>query len=221
MATTPAPASDLRYGVAELSRLADGDLDALWRDISTADEARDALSDVLPSLIEVYGVAAAALAADWYSDARERAAVRGAFSPVLANVKPQGGVSLAKWAVGPMYQAEPDILRTRTIVRGGLQLRIADAARYTVAGSAVADPSAQGWQRAGDGNSCAFCLMLISRAAVYRESSADFASHDHCGCMAVPAWSGEPVPVKPYTPSARQITDADRARVKAWIGERF
>lgn len=221
MATTPAPASDLRYGVAELSRLADADLDALWREISTADEARDALSDVLPSLIAVYGVAAAALAADWYSDARERAAVRGAFSPVLASVKPQGGVSLAKWAVSPMYQAEPDILRTRTIVRGGLQLRIADAARYTVAGSAVADPAAQGWQRAGDGNSCAFCLTLISRGVVYSESSADFASHDHCGCMAVPAWSGEPVPVKPYTPSSRQITDADRARVKAWIGERF
>ena len=42
-------------------------------------------------------------------------------------------------------------------------------------------------------------------------------AHDHCHCSAVPAWSGEPRPVKPYTPSARKATDADRARVRDWI----
>lgn len=201
--------------------MADRDLAALWRSVDRADEARDALMDVLPGLIDTYGTAAAALAADWYEDERDRVGVRGAFAARLADVDPEGGVSLAKWAVSPMYQAEPDILRTQTIVRGGLQLRIADASRYTIAGSATADPGAQGWQRAGDGNSCAFCLTLVSRGVVYSESSANFASHDHCGCMAVPAWIGEPVPVKPYTPSARQITDADRKRVKGWIDARF
>lgn len=39
----------------------------------------------------------------------------------------------------------------------------------------------------------------------------------NCKCVAVPAFGGRPVPVKPYEVSDRNITDADRARVNAWI----
>lgn len=41
----------------------------------------------------------------------------------------------------------------------------------------------------------------------------------NCKCVAVPAWDGRPVPVQPYTPSKRTITDAERARVRQWIAE--
>lgn len=211
-------ARDLRLGVAELTSLATADLDALWRLVSTADEARDALLDVLPALVAVYTEASATLAADWYDEARAAAGVRGAFgaTPVTATVA-GGAESLARWAVAPLYQEASDWPRARTLVTGGVQARIADASRYTVATSSVRDPRAAGWQRVGDGSSCPFCLMLISRGTVYREATARFSSHDHCGCTAMPAWKGEALPVQPYTPSPRRVTAADRERVERYL----
>lgn len=198
--------------------MAANDLDALWRLVGTADEARDALLEVLPALVETYTEASATLAADWYDGMRAEAGVGGSFgaTPDVATA-PGGAESLARWAVIPLYRSASDWSRARVLVEGGLQGRIADASRYTVATSAVRDPRASGWQRVGDGSSCPFCLMLIARGTVYRESTARFASHDHCGCSAMPAWKGEAPPVKPYTPSPRRVTAADRERVKRYL----
>lgn len=209
-------ATQLRNGVATLSTLASNDLSALWRQVSTAVEARDALRDVLPALVETYGAAAATLAADWYDDLRDKQGVGGRFFAIPAELGDMGTDELARWGVSPLFAEDPDFAAARVLVDGGLQRRIANASRLTVTGSSLADPRATGWQRTGNG-SCAFCAMLIGRGAVYSEASADFAAHDHCDCSAIPAFEGSPVPVKPYTPSARTGSDADRARARAFI----
>jgi hypothetical protein len=209
-------ALELRRAVDDLATLADRDLTALWRQVSTAAQAREALSDILPALVETYGAAAATVAADWYDDARDKAGVGGRFSAIPADLTDSGAVVLARWGIEPLFAAEPDWDAAQTLIKGGLQRRIANASRDTVAGSSIADPKADGWQRTGSG-SCAFCAMLIGRGAVYSEASADFASHDHCHCAAVPAFSGEPRPVKPYTPGPRTGSKADFERAKAWI----
>ena len=116
-----------------------------------------------------------------------------------------------------MFAAEPDWQAARNRISGGLQRRIANVARDTVTFSAVEDPGADGWQRVARSGGCAFCRMLAGRGAVYTKSSSDFASHDDCHCVAMVAWKGIERPVKPYTPSAATITDADRARVRAWM----
>lgn len=212
-----AAATELRQAVADLSTLAAADLNDLWRQVSTAEEARDALLDVLPALSSTYSLAAGTVAADWYDEQRDTLNISGRFSAIVADLDDQGADVLARWGVSPLFTPEADWRRAQVLIDGGLQLRIANAARYTVSGSAVADPQARGWQRQGDGKSCAFCSMLIARGAVYRESTAAFAAHDHCGCVAVPAWDGHPVPVKPYTPSERVANDADRARVRQYL----
>lgn len=217
MADPSTLASDLRQGVDDLSTLASADLALLWEQVDDPLLARDALLDVLPDLIATYGAAAATLAADWYDDLRAESTAPGRFTAVPVEVGAAGAVSLAKWGIGPAFGPEPDWRRAQVLVEGGLQRRIANAARYTVTKSAVLDPGAFGWQRVGDGKSCPFCLMLIARGAVYQESSAQFASHDHCGCQAMPAFQGSPVPVKAYVPSPRESTEADRARVRDWI----
>jgi hypothetical protein len=172
--------------------------------------------DVLPDLVRTYHLASATLSADWYDELRDLIDAKGRFRAIPADDRDLGGDVLARWGVAPLYQAEPDWARAQMLIRGGLQLRIANASRYTVAGSSIQDPAAQGWMREGSGE-CAFCDMLIGRGAVYSEAGADFAAHDHCNCSAVPAFDGEPRPVKPYTPSARNVTDADRARIRDWI----
>ena len=203
----------LRRETAGLVRLADRDLSALWRMVAQGAAADVALRDLLPAIIEQYGQAGAAMAADWYDDQREKVGAAGRFTAIPVESSDRGAHALIGWALSEAQSDEA----LRALILGGVQRRIADHVRYTVTGSSVADPAAAGWQRVTDGNGCAFCSMLAARGAVYSEATADFASHDDCGCSATVAWRNEPRPVKPFTPSGRNITDADRARVRAWI----
>lgn len=180
--------AQLRSAVSRLALAADRDLAALWRQVDTAVQARTALEDILPALVQRYGAASATLAATWYDDLRQKRGIGGSFEAIPADLGDSGASVLARWGVGPLYTAEPDWTAARTLVSGGLQRRIANFARSTVTQSSVADPKARGWQRVGDGSSCEFCSMLLGRGAVYSEATADFESHDHCGCGAEPAF---------------------------------
>lgn len=213
------PAAELRGAVADLSTIAAADLRGLWAQVTTPDQARQALQDVLPALTQTYSLAASTVAANWYDELREQQNIDGRFRAITADLGDLGADVLARWGIGPLFEAEPDWERAKVLVNGGLQLRIANAARDTVTGSAVADPQARGWQRVGDGHSCPFCSMLIARGAVYSKATVAFAAHDDCGCTAVPAWGGRPLPVEPYAPTSRNITDADRARVRAYLAQ--
>lgn len=204
--------SSLRSDLADLTGLASRDLSALWDQVADATSAREALNDLLPGVISTFGAAAATLAANWYDELRDKVGARGRFTAIPADVVNSGSAALVGWALSEAG----DFSSFQTLVEGGMQRRILTFSRETITGSTIADPAARGWQRTGAGE-CPFCAMLIGRGAVYTEASADFASHDHCRCSAVPAFDGEPVPVKPFTPTNRNITDADRARVREWI----
>lgn len=177
-----------RADLNQLVQLAQTDLKVLWRQAATADEGRDLLLDVLPQLTQVYGSGAATLAADWYDELRVAANVRGSFSAIAAELPGAGRTdALARWAVSPLFSDKPDFALALDKAQGGFQRVISNAGRDTVTVSSVKDPRARGWQREGDGE-CEFCSMLIGRGAVYSEATADFQSHDHCQCSAVPVF---------------------------------
>lgn len=202
MSVTITPqASQLRDDLELLTRLA-------IRDLSGVGDSLDALVAAIEELVATYGSAAAAAAADWYDDLRDLNEVPGRFQAVVPEIRDPGASALVSWA----YQFDA----VRSLIEGGVQRRILNAARETITGSSVADPRARGWQRVGHGE-CGWCLMLISRGAVYSKATADFSSHDSCRCTAQPAWGGREVAVKPFIPSERDVSDADSARAKAWI----
>lgn len=185
----------LRRETTGLVRLANNDLTRLWRLVTDGASAEIALRDLLPAIVREYGEAGAALAADWYDDQREKVGARGRFGAIPINADDRGSQALIGWALS---EANDD-KALHALILGGVQRRIADHVRYTIAGSSVADPAARGWQRVGDGNSCDFCSMLLGRGAVYSEATADFTSHDHCGCSAAPAWRSAPQePPRPH-----------------------
>lgn len=219
--TLPPEARRLRADLADLTDLAFADLGVVWRDVDSAEAAKTALNDILPGLVAVYGAAAGALAADWYDDLRDSRGIGRRFTAIVPEVPDAGADALAAYATGPLFAREPDFESSLTLAQGGLQRRIANVSRSTAMASTVADPSASGWQRVGEG-ACkqGFCDMLISRGMIYRtESTATFAAHDWCQCAAVPAWGGEPVPVKPFTPKLSQASDADKARLRDYLGD--
>lgn len=219
--TTPA---EHRRDLAELERIARGDLEVLVRRAGSADELRDSLIRTLPRLVVVYGQAAATLAADWYDELRERAGAPGRFRAIPAEYVADEGrtESLARWGVEPMYQDEPDPVTTLAKVWGGAQRLIADADRETVLGSTRRDPRAGGWSRHTNGKTCRFCMDIAGRGAVYSAETADFGAHDDCDCVAVPAF-GSVREVRSYTPSqrfrSRSARDAHNARTRAWLAD--
>lgn len=210
--------AELRSAVRSLSTLASADLSAVWARVRTPDQAQAALENVLPDISVTYRLASASVAADWYDERRDAMRIRGRFSALVPDIDDAGADVLARWGVGPLYSSAPDWASAMTLIDGGLQRRIADAARDTVRESSIADPRARGWERETLGG-CDFCEMIASRGVVFSEASADFASHDHCQCIAVPAFEGEARPVQPYTPSDRDISDEDRARVRDYLSQ--
>lgn len=209
--------ADLEFLLAEAA----ADLGAAWV-TGTAEEVRDALEAALPDLVALYGPAAGALAADWYDEAREAASVAGRFRAIVAELPDMGAIeALAGWGAGPLFQAEPDVLAARSQVEGGLQKIVGDMHRDTVIRSLAADPGAKGWSRQTTGKSCNFCIAIAARGAVYSARTANFASHNYCDCICVPAFGGDPRPVLPYTPADKFRTqkqrDANNARIREWL----
>lgn len=214
-------ATSLRAETAALVRLADRDLSRLWQLVARGAAADQALHDLLPAIVREYGAAGAAMAAEWYDQQREKAAAGGRFYALPIEPDDRGAHALVGWA---LTEATDDA-SLQALILGGVQRRVADHVRYTVAGNSIADPFARGWQRISGGG-CKFCDMLAGRGAVYSKATADFASHDNCGCSATVSWRGQPIPVKPYTVSPRRtldpetgkpIPDADFERAKKWI----
>lgn len=214
--TTPVPTPTLAEQIAVITAVATEDLTPVWTGL-TPNEATSALLELLPSVVDTWGYASAAFSADWYDNQREDYGIGGRFTAAIPDLGDTGATELALWAAEPINLDEPDWTLARSRVEGGLQRRITNFSRETIMNSAIDDPQARGWQRVARSGGCAFCVMLAGRGTVYSKKSVRFGAHDHCHCSAVPAWGGKAAPVKPYKPSGRNITDADRARIREWI----
>lgn len=212
----PSLATDLQA----VTGLAEAELEPLWT-VENADQLVAVMYDVLPGAVETWSAAAQAVAADWYDAEREREEIAGTFQAIVEPIKDLGTYALVGWATAPLLQAEPDFAAARYRAVGGVQKRLANSANYTITGSSQADPQARGWMRKTRSNACDFCIMVASRGGVYTEKTARFACHERCYCRAVPAWGGRELPVEPYKPSERDLSDAQRQELnrqaRAWI----
>lgn len=218
-------ASEARQALIDLTTLTRRELFDLWQRLAGVRdnaELRDLLLDVLPAIGEEYGNAAATLAADWYDDLRAEAGVAGRFFAEPHPLPDLGRYeALVGWALVPLYQSTPDRDAALVLLEGGMQRTVADQHRLTVVESTQRDPQAKGWRRIGVGANCRLCNKLIARGAVYTDETVTFRTHDHCNCAASPTWDDNvvKVPTDAYRASKRHQSDADRARLKAWLAE--
>lgn len=105
---------------------------------------------------------------------------------------------------------------------GAMSELVADAGRSTVMNTTIDSPKFSGWRRVTSGSGCSFCQMLAGRGGVYSDKGARFSSHPHCSCSAEPVSAdglsaGQRQEVVEYKRSERRFSDADRARVRAWM----
>ena len=211
---------------ASLTALTDATTSRIRDVVYAAGGAEAVVSDLLdavPSIVDVYGSAAASMAADWYDEIRDEAGVAGRFAAEPVVVEPSSARLRAaiRWGVSPMFSAEPD--RDAVVGRVGDRagLWVVGSHRETITESVSVDRHAVGWQRHARAEACDFCRMLEGRGSVYRKETARFASHKRCHCTASVVFDddgrGIEASVMQYRASARDMTDADRERVRDWI----
>jgi len=183
-----------RQANSQLSALVRAELEAFFLslDLSSPEVARDALLEFLPVLTEQYGAVAATLAADWYEELRGASGAIGRFSAVTAASVPAGAVEAkVRFLASHLWTPEP------AAMLGGL-LTAADKyvkqpGRDTIAKNAKREGVR--YARVPQGSkTCAFCLLLASRDAVYhtKKAAGDLGRgvgdrfHGDCDCAVVP-----------------------------------
>lgn len=182
----------------------------------------DELVEAIPLVVSVYSDGTAALAADHYDDLRDLANPPGrrfVAEPVvnLRDEKIRRGVL---WAAEPLRLETPERLAAKERLAQVVSLESARPFRDTILDNHRRDPASVGWRRQASLDGCKFCRMLAANGAVYKQSTARFASHPHCSCSASPVFDGEPgteASVLQYVASQRRRTDADRARLNAYL----
>jgi len=106
--TAAAPASSapppLRDSLVAVTAAAVAELDPVWK-LKPADIGA-ALMDVIPPLVDKWGLASASVAADWYDNLRESKAVAGRFTAIVPPLDNLGAEALAGWAAQPVNNPE-------------------------------------------------------------------------------------------------------------------
>ncbi|MEU2674212.1 hypothetical protein ABZ622_36185 [Streptomyces sp. NPDC007164] len=159
------------------------------------------------ALVDQYGSASASLAADYYEAERVAAAVTGRFTVPLLDPPPDEQVDTSlRWATKDIWERDTDNPATTDAQREPLWARldqaekkaeavvqklVTDQGRGTVREAVRQDRQATAWARAASLGACAFCKLLATRGAVYKQETANSRSHDGCHCGVVPVFRGQ------------------------------
>lgn len=181
------------------------------------------LLDTLPDVVGFYSEGSAALAVDFYDDARVGAAGSYVATPVLLDrtVKIRRGVA---WASEPLSVDDDELAAARFAKL--MRSEMARPYRDTILTNQKQDPAAVGWKRITRGSaSCSFCRMLAARGAVYRKDTATFAAHDDCMCTAAPVFKGGAVgpeaSTAQYMASKRRRTPKEKAFLRDYLAGNY
>lgn len=186
---------EFRQANKDLSALTRRNLDAFLASLNLNDAAgtRDALLAFLPALVAEGGKVASVLAADWYSEVGKG---RPSIAPVVEPARVQSKIRYVAahlWTPTPANVLGP--LRTAT------DKYTKEPGRATIERSATRNR--QRWARVPTGaKTCAFCLTLASRGAVYLSKDAakykgggsSNKYHGDCDCVPTPLNSWDDYP---------------------------
>lgn len=171
----------------------------LWPmlDPTDLDASYQQFAGSLSVLIERNRQTSAGLTAQYLRTYRDMSGIPGAAKIIV----PQGmnveqfttslrstSVAAAKIATGNGDPLDVAMQKALTQTQGSMGRLVLGAGRETMMGTIQADSAATGFSRILGGGGCDFCRMLAGRGAVYKEDTADFEAHDHCGCTGQPEY---------------------------------
>lgn len=212
--------NEYRSGKAEIERLLKNDIRQVWSamDASDPEFMRDVLIDLLPGLVDQYGMVAAALAADFFADTVQR-------RPVVASPDTRDKVvGSTKALIGPLWAG--NMAGPLNRVSDALTRHALGYGSATTLGSVGAHPNLRFARILGVGRTetgpCSWCRMLASRGAVYHSEALaggldDW--HEVCACDAIAVRGPDDFPDVPgYEEMVEVLADGKPAIVpkKMW-----
>lgn len=236
MPITTADVNRLRQAQSEAVRLAQGELQKLWFELSDLPPARfrDALMELIPALVRRYQEVGGTAAAQWYEIVRayyfdEKFDTHIYYGNRTLTEAQQAADDdlkrLIRWKAGVLWdtdtaKANPDELFN--FLNNVVDSRIRDTARYTVRGNARRDPRKPRYARVSNAGACAFCALMSSRGYVYKsEDTAAFSGsssfhrnpktgEETCRCEIVPEFRSGDNRIEGYSPERleRQYREA-------------
>ncbi|MGP5381630.1 VG15 protein [Glutamicibacter arilaitensis] len=178
-------ARQLRAANAELVGLVTDELESIFYalNLERPEQARDAMIEVLPLLLDKYGPIAGQISADWY-----RMMLPGSKPEVIGSkIKPEQIQRKVHWAAADLFTDNPFATLRKLTSTMGVWAR--QPGRETI--QINADRDKVGWGRIPSGpKTCAFCLMLASRSGAWLYNSEESALraghgdkyHHECNC---------------------------------------
>lgn len=180
-----ATATQAQESAAALAQRAANQIETLWPELEGVDASamQDRLMGVLPEIIGEHHEAAAALAADWYTDVRPRSAPP--FDPVLPEKLGPGRVyAMLQVALKVLFVpgTDRDFAGARGRVGGMTEEMVLSGFRDTIQFSSVADDAVEYWERVVVG-ACDWCRRFAGERYY---TAGQFQSHHYCRCTNAP-----------------------------------
>jgi hypothetical protein len=175
---TSSEIEEYRSTVDNLAALAVRDLSSALQSLEGQPPVtvRDSLIELFPELIQPYATASGEVSAVWYEDLRAQALSTPFYATASPEVNQERINALVRFGVKPLFgQSESTVL---SLMGGGVQRIVTNAARETIDTNAKKDAASVSWSRvvnpgrAKSGKSCDFCIMLAGRGDVYRSAEA-------------------------------------------------
>lgn len=189
---------EFRAATASLSSLVRAEVQDLFNslDLSRPEAARDALLEFIPVLTEEYGLAAAGLAAEWYEELRAASGAKGTFRATMAPAVEAAVVGAqVRFHAGHLWTPTPQAALSTLLT--SVDKFVKQPARDTMRSNARREGVR--YARVPKGSkTCAFCLTLASRDAVYTSKKSaggdgnDF--HGDCNCVVMRIGANEDYP---------------------------
>ena len=184
---TRAEVEVLRAAQNELTRLVHAELADFYSTIrnQSPESIRNALLEFVPALVDEYGSVASTVSAEWFE---ATVGTRVVLADPIAREAMEKGV---RYSTGHLWTASPDE------ITGSLGLKVdswvKQQGRDTVVLSSARNDLS--WARIpSGGKTCAFCLMMASRGAVYGTENDAKKSHGNCNCVISPIRSDDDWP---------------------------
>lgn len=207
------PAEQQQQGQAALAAAMLTALAGAWSllDVTRMAATLPLFTAAVRAVVQKYGRASAAAAIRHYKAQRYAAGVPGRFT---AKMPPAVAVPLiesaVEWATRDLWRPPadqvgpfvPDVAAARKDLEAAAERLVLNQGRDATIEAVKADPKAKGWARVPHpdeslSGTCAFCLMLATRGAVYKTKAvAKFQAHNGCHCTAEAQFSGH------YEPTA-------------------
>ena len=188
----------------------------------------EAIGLVVPTFYD----AAGALSVAWYDDLRAETQPAATYAPTIIGDPDTDWIEREVQKALEAIDEETD--RFLTLADEAIALadkEVARGFRDSMLGNLRIDEEAIGWSRVARPGACKFCVMLAGKGSVYRsESTAIFAAHKNCHCIARPEFRGgeygPEADVIQYVASSGRAKDeaaqeARNKRVRAYLNENY